>query len=90
MTFPYKENIEASMKQFYQSLCERDKRRYAAIESEKLPYGGINYISDLLGCDPKSIRRGQAELNASKLDTTRIRKIGGGRKKRVQNQNSEG
>ena len=90
MSFPYKENIETSMRQFYQSLCERDKRRYAAIESEKLPYGGINYISYLLGCDPKSIRRGQAEFNASELDTRRIRKTGGGRKKSVQNQSLSG
>jgi hypothetical protein len=79
MTFPYKENLEVSMKQFYQSLCERDKRRYAAIESEKLPCG-INYIPDILGCDPKSIGRGEAELNGSGLDTTRIRKMGGERR----------
>ena len=32
MMFPYKANIEQSMKGFYTSLCERDKRRYAAIE----------------------------------------------------------
>jgi hypothetical protein len=88
MSFPYKENIEISMKRFYASLCERDKRRYAAIESEKLTYGGINYISTLLGCDPKTIRQGLLEFSSSDLDSTRIRKSGGGRKKRVQNQNS--
>ncbi len=88
MSFPYKETIEISMKRFYQSLCERDKRRYAAIESEKLPYGGINYISDLLGCDPKSIRRGESELNSPELDTKRVRRVGGGRKKSVQSQST--
>jgi len=36
------------MKKFYDSLCEKDKRRYAAIESEKLSHGGVNYISTLL------------------------------------------
>ena len=45
----------------------------------------MSFPSDLLGGDPKSIRRGQAEL-----DTRRIRKTGGGRKKSVQNQNSSG
>ncbi|WP_221902047.1 hypothetical protein [Bathymodiolus platifrons methanotrophic gill symbiont] len=32
----------------YDSLCEKNKRRYAAIESEKLSHGGVNYISALL------------------------------------------
>ncbi|TXK98865.1 hypothetical protein BMR11_07670 [Methylococcaceae bacterium CS5] len=45
MSFPYKKNIEKSMKEFYDSLCEKNKRRYAAIESEKLSHGGVNYIS---------------------------------------------
>jgi len=48
MSFPYKTSIEKSMKKFYDSLCEKDKRRYAAIESEKLSHGGVNYISTLL------------------------------------------
>jgi hypothetical protein len=81
MSFPYKSNIEKSMKKFYDSLCERDKRRYAAIESTKLPHGGVNYISSLLECDPKTIRRGQGELNELELDIARIRQSGGGRKK---------
>jgi len=72
------------MKKFYNSLCEKDKRRYAAIESSKLPHGGINYISALLECDPKTIRRGQRELTESELNTKGIRQSGGGRKKRPQ------
>ncbi|WP_221901108.1 hypothetical protein [Bathymodiolus platifrons methanotrophic gill symbiont] len=50
MSFPYKKNIEKSMKKFYDSLCEKNKRRYAAIESEKLSHGGVNSISALLEC----------------------------------------
>ena len=71
------------MKKFYDSLCEKDKRRYAAIESEKLPRGGVNYISELLDCDPKTIRRGQRELSELEFDATGIRKPGGGRKKKI-------
>lgn len=82
MSFSYKTSIEKSMKKFYTSLCEKDKRRYAAIESAKLAHGGITYISDLLACDPKTIRRGQRELTELELDTTGIRQPGGGRKKR--------
>lgn len=82
MPFSYKASTEKSMKKFYDSLCEKDKRRYAAIESEKLPRGGVNYISELLDCDPKTIRRGQRELSELEFDATGIRKPGGGRKKR--------
>jgi len=82
MSFSYKTSIEKSMKKFYTSLCEKDKRRYAAIESAKLAHGGITYISGLLGCDPKTIRRGQRELTEQELDTTGVRQSGGGRKKR--------
>ena len=88
MSYPYNENTEAAMKQFYDSLCERDKRRYAALESMKLTQGGINYISGLLGCDPKTIRSGREELKGSKLDSERIRKPGGGRKKKHPNLNT--
>ena len=82
MSFPYTTSIEKSMKKFYDSLCEKDKRRYAAIESEKLSRGGVNYISVLFECDPKTIRRGQKELTELDLGATEIRQPGGGRKKR--------
>jgi hypothetical protein len=82
MYFYYKTIMENLLNKFYSSLCEKDKRRYAAIESAKLAHGGITYISDLLACDPKTIRRGQRELTELELDTTGIRQPGGGRKKR--------
>ncbi|TXL07015.1 hypothetical protein BMR07_05660 [Methylococcaceae bacterium CS1] len=82
MSFPYKKNIVKPMKKFYDSLCEKNKRRYAAIESEKLSHGGVNYISALLECDPKTIRQGKKELTELELDITGIRQPGGGRKKR--------
>jgi hypothetical protein len=80
MSYPYKTSTEKSMKKFYDSLSEKDKRRYAAIESKKLPHGGVNYISGLLECDAKTIRRRQKELTELKQDTTGIRQSGGGRK----------
>jgi hypothetical protein len=54
--------VEQSMITFYSSLREKDKRRYAAVEAEKLGHGGIEYISSLLGCDPKTIRQGRDDL----------------------------
>ena len=56
---------------------ESDRRRYAAIEDTKLGHGGVEYISTLLGCDPKTIRQGLSELEGeAELDTGRSRKRG--------------
>ena len=44
---PYPDEIEEQMQWYYQSLSEKDRRRYAAIEAVKLGYGGITYVSKL-------------------------------------------
>ena len=62
VTFPYPAEVEQAMKVMYRSLWENDRRRYAAVEAAKLPHGGVDYIAALLGCDPKTIRRGQQDL----------------------------
>ena len=54
----YGQEIEEQMKNLYQSLSEKDQRRYAAIESKKLGYGGISYICRLVGCDQSSVKNG--------------------------------
>ena len=59
---PYSVAIEQAMITFYSSLREKDQRRYAAVEAEKLGHGGVEYLSSLLGCDPKTIRQGQRDL----------------------------
>ena len=59
---PYRPEIEHSMRMFHDSLSERDRRRYAAIEAAKLGHGGTDYIATLLGCDPKTIRQGRHDL----------------------------
>ena len=73
----YAPDIERMMKRLYDSLREHDRRRYAAIEAAKLGHGGLEYIACILGCDPKTIREGQAELDGEEdLDTGRVRKKG--------------
>jgi hypothetical protein len=73
----YAPGIERMMKRLFDSLREHDRRRYAAIEATKLGYGGVDYIARVLGCDPKTIRQGQAELEGGDdLDTGRVRKKG--------------
>jgi hypothetical protein len=73
----YSEDVERQMKELYQSLNEKDRRRYAAVEASKLGHGGQTYIADLLGCDVKTIRRGGHELDdPSSLPAGRVRKKG--------------
>lgn len=73
----YSAKIEGQMVRLYRSLNERDRRRYAAVEAVRLEHGGIEYISRLLGCDPKTIRRGIAELESEEeLASERQRKKG--------------
>ncbi len=58
----YKKAVEEGMINFYDSLSEKDKRRYAAVEVLKLERGGKGYISSLLGCDLKTIQQGALDL----------------------------
>jgi hypothetical protein len=74
---PYQPKIEQSMKTLYRSLREKDQRRYAAVEAAKLGHGGIEYISELLGCDPKTIHQGMVDLaNLPDVPPERCRKKG--------------
>jgi hypothetical protein len=70
----YAVEVERMMARLFDSLKESDRRRYAAIEATKLGHGGVEYISALLGCDPKTIRQGLGELEGeAELDTGRSR-----------------
>ena len=70
------------MQSYYESLSEKDRRRYAAVEAKKLGYGGITYISRLFGCNYRTIIKGMEELSEESLIISqRIRRSGGGRKK---------
>lgn len=50
------------MQRLFGNLNERDQRHYAAVEAIRLGHGGIKYISELLGIDPKTISKGIEEL----------------------------
>jgi hypothetical protein len=76
---------EEQMKSYYESLSEKDRRRYAAIEANQRGYGGLGQICKLLGCNYRTIRKGITELKqASLLKSSRIRRPGGGRKKAIE------
>ncbi|MBM3437408.1 MAG: hypothetical protein FJY07_14475 [Bacteroidetes bacterium] len=84
MIVEYPKKIEVLMQLHYSRLSERDRRQYAALESLKLGWGGVTYISKILGTDRKTISQGRKEL-AMEMQipalANRQRKAGGGRKK---------
>lgn len=74
----YSEHVRQSMKRLYDSLSEKDRRRYAAVEAEKIGHGGVSYIARLFGVDEKTIRAGRADLDVLPEDPagSRVRKKG--------------
>jgi len=75
----YSAALERRMVRFYGSLSEKDRRRYASLEAEKLGHGGVQYIADLFDCDPDTIRRGAQDVEQLPEDEAegRVRKKGG-------------
>ena len=77
----YAPSVAAQMRSFYQSLSEKDRRRYAAVEAAKLGRGGITYMAEMLGCKRHTITQGLRESgDPTALAQPRIRRQGGGRK----------
>ena len=60
----YPSLVKKRMRSLYRSLNEKERRLYAAVEALKLERGGIGYISQVLGCDQKTIRKGMVELDS--------------------------
>lgn len=75
----YTEKVEQHMSRLYHSLSEKDRRRYAAVEAEKLGHGGVLYIAELFECDPHTIRHGAEDMEQLPADEAegRVRKKGG-------------
>jgi len=75
----YSKSIEQQMIHFFQSLSEKDRRRYAAVEAAKLGHGGVAYIARLFGCKVDTIARGKEDVQQLPEDEAagRVRKKGG-------------
>src|SRR5664279_4941323 len=71
----YSAEVETKMKRLFGWLSEKDRRRYAAVEAAKLGHGGVEYVSRLLSCDPKTIGQGRLDLELEEDPTAgRVRK----------------
>ena len=81
----YCPEVEQQMQNFFCSLSEKDRRRYAALQAVQLGHGGIEYVASVLGCSTRTISRGMQELDQIPDDPAagRVRRHGGGRKKRL-------
>jgi hypothetical protein len=75
----YSKIVERHMVEFYKSLSEKDRRRYAAVEAEKMGHGGVVYVARLFGCDEETIRHGVLDVVELPADEAadRVRKKGG-------------
>ncbi len=74
----YAKDVELQMRRLFDSLSEKDRRRYAAVEAAKLGHGGVKYLARLFDCHPDTIRQGRADIEALPKDAaeSRVRKKG--------------
>ena len=75
--------LEETIRHFYETLSEKDRRRFSAVQAQQLGHGSIAYLSGVLGCSRRTIERGLSELQVLPQDPAagRIRRAGAGRKK---------
>lgn len=81
----YTDEVKELMREFYNTLPEKSRRRYAAVEALKFGYGGKKYICEILGCALETLNEGINELlNGSSVPENRERQVGGGKKKIIE------
>src|SRR6516164_9450324 len=82
------EGIASRFRDLLPLMDERMRRQWAASEALAYGWGGIQAVSRATGMSPTTIRRGSVELRARRasprgVDPGRVRRPGGGRKRRV-------
>jgi len=75
------DELKAAIVLFVSMLDEKQRRLYAGVESLKLGHGGDRKIAELTAMDVHTVARGRRELLGQDVDTERVRKAGGGRKR---------
>lgn len=76
--------IEVQKKNYYNSLAEKQGRHFLAQEYLQLGPGSQRYLAKLFGCSRQTLVNGLKDLENTnfKVDYSRQRKKGGGRKKK--------
>ena len=81
--------IESKYRSLSSVLDERARRHWAATEARSYGWGGVSAVSDATGISPNTLRKGLEELAVREGEpdaqiTSRLRKVGGGRKRLTQ------
>jgi hypothetical protein len=77
---------------YMESLNERQRRQFAALEANAIGWHGVSVVSEALNINAHTIRRGQEELASGEkyaVDSP-IRRSGGGRKKNIRDSTAPG
>ncbi len=59
----YSPEKEERMRSFYNSLNEKERRRFAGFEALQFGHGGRNYIAGVLGCSRNTVSKGALEVS---------------------------
>jgi hypothetical protein len=88
VTGVYHPDVEVKMRRMFDSLSEKDQRRYAAAEAIKIGHGGTAYVARLFACSPEKVEHGMRDLDQLPEDPAgrRIRRAGAGRPRAEQKQ----
>jgi hypothetical protein len=73
------EEIQTAQALLFGLLDEKQRRLFAGFESFKRGHGGDRELARALGLDQETVARGRRELLAGEVDSTRVRRAGGGR-----------
>ena len=67
---------------YYKQLDERQGRLFLGLKANSLGRSGVRIVSEALGVNPKTVRKGKSELSILPgMPVKRIRKTGGEAKK---------
>jgi hypothetical protein len=89
MAFQFENRLDAAgeqqMRDLFDTLSEKDQRRFAAFEARQRGHGGIQYVAEVLGYSRRTIERGIEELEDLPNDPAagRIRRPGAGRPHKI-------
>lgn len=85
-----KVEAETMAREKYEALSpffnERSRRLWAATEARAIGYGGVMAVARATGLSVNTIRAGLTELKDGGGDTTRVRRVGAGRKQLTEQQ----
>ena len=76
--------LRTAMRVAYSALDEKQRRLLGGLDSLRLGHGGDKKVAEIIGIDVRTVARGRREVLEGDFDPQRVRKPGGGRKKKPQ------